>query len=55
MQTLPIEIYSMLRRQISPEINALSALMFVTVLGLLVIMNVSDIRKNKKIAKKERF
>jgi spermidine/putrescine transport system permease protein len=48
MQTLPIAIYSMIRKQISPEINALSAIMFVVVLSMLVIMNLKDIRDNKK-------
>ena len=48
MQTLPIAIYSMIRKQISPEINALSAIMFVVVLVMLVIMNVKDIRNSKK-------
>ncbi|MDZ7548078.1 ABC transporter permease, partial [Clostridium perfringens] len=36
---LSIEIYSMARRGIKPEINALSTLMFVTVLTLLLIAN----------------
>lgn len=39
---LSIEIYSMARRGIQPEINALSTIMFVTVLVLLLIAN----RKN---------
>ena len=36
---LSIEIYSMARRGIKPEINALSTIMFVTVLTLLLIVN----------------
>jgi spermidine/putrescine transport system permease protein len=48
MQTLPVAIFSMIRRQVSPEINALSAIMFVVVLALLIIMNVKDIRDSKK-------
>ncbi|CAI3203406.1 ABC transporter permease [Clostridium neonatale] len=36
---LSIEIYSMARRGIKPEINALSTLMFITVLSLLIIVN----------------
>ena len=39
VSTLSIVIYSMARRGIKPEINALSALMFVTVLTLLLIIN----------------
>jgi spermidine/putrescine transport system permease protein len=48
MQTLPVAIFSMIRRQVSPEINALSAIMFVVVLTVLVMMNVIDIQKHKK-------
>lgn len=48
MQTLPIAIYSMIRKQISPEINALSAIMFTVVLIMLVIMNIKDIQDAKK-------
>lgn len=36
---LSIEIYSMARRGIKPEINALSTLMFITVLILLLVVN----------------
>ena len=50
MQTLPITIFSMIRKQVSPEINAISTIMFMTVLLLLLLMNLHDIRKlNKKI------
>ncbi len=48
-QTLPIYIYSMTRKRISPEINALSTLLFVAVLILLVITNVRQ-NKDKKEA-----
>lgn len=39
-QTLPIYIYSMTRKRISPEINALSTLLFGTILVLLLIINI---------------
>jgi len=52
MQTLPVAIFSMVRRQISPEINALSAIMFVVVLTILIVMNIVDIRKHKRRAAK---
>jgi len=39
VSNLSIEIYSMARRGIKPEINALSTLMFVTVLLLLFVIN----------------
>ncbi|MCL2099234.1 MAG: ABC transporter permease [Oscillospiraceae bacterium] len=48
MQTLPVAIFSMIRRQVSPEINALSAIMFLVVLILLILMNIKDIRGSKK-------
>ena len=44
---LSIEIYSMARRGIKPEINALSTLMFITVLALLLIVN-----KKQKLTEK---
>lgn len=44
-QTLPMVIYSMTKRRISPKINALSALMFVIVLTLLVVINIRQIRE----------
>lgn len=44
-QTLPITIYSMTRRKVSPEINALSTIIFVIVVIVLVVKNIID-RKN---------
>lgn len=55
-QTLPIYIYSMTRKRISPEINALSTVLFLCILVLLIIINVrqaQDERRQKK-AEKER-
>ena len=52
VQTLPVVISSMVRRRVSPEINALSTLMFVVVLTILLIMNLKDYRKEMKIRKK---
>jgi spermidine/putrescine transport system permease protein len=40
VSTLSITIYSMARRGINPKINALSTLMFVSVLTLLIVVNV---------------
>ena len=45
-QTLPITIYSMTRRKVSPEVNALSAIIFVVVLVILLVMNLSDIKRS---------
>ena len=53
-QTLPIYIYSMTRKRISPEINALSTVLFLCILVLLVIINVrqaQDERRQKKAEK----
>lgn len=38
-QTLPITVYSMTRKMVSPEINALSSLLFLLVFVLLIIIN----------------
>ena len=43
---LSIEIYSMTRRGLSPEINALSTLMFIVVLTLLIASNVIANKKD---------
>lgn len=47
-QTLPIYIYSMTRKRISPEINALSTVLFVAVLVLLIIVNIRRNDDNKE-------
>lgn len=47
-QTLPITIYSMTRRKVSPEINALSTLIFVTVVVVLVIKNIIERKAARK-------
>ncbi len=47
-QTLPITIYSMTRRKISPEINALSTLIFITVVVILIVKNILENRAAKK-------
>ncbi len=38
-QTLPIAVYSMTRKIVSPEINALSSVMFLSVFILLIVIN----------------
>ncbi len=54
-QTLPIAVYSMTRRKVSPEINALSAILFVVVLSILLLMNYKDIRAERQLAKERRL
>lgn len=48
VQNLSIHIYSLARRGINPTINALSALMFVAVLLLLLIVNIRAARDEKR-------
>ena len=52
VQTLSMTIYAMTRRRISPEINAISTLLFAVVLILLVIVNVREARQHKAEIKK---
>ena len=52
VSTLAMEIYSMARRKVSPEINAVSTLLFVVVLALLVINNIRESRMEKAAAKR---
>ena len=53
VQTLAMVIYSMTRKRISPEINALSTLLFVIVLALLTIVNLRQSRQAKVQARRE--
>ena len=48
--TLAMAIYGMTKKRVSPEINAVSTLLFVTVLALLVIVNVREARAEKAAA-----
>ena len=47
-QTLGVIIFSMTKKRISPEINALYTIMFVVVLALLLIINFRELRESKK-------
>ncbi|MFI3250847.1 MAG: ABC transporter permease [Eubacteriales bacterium] len=46
VSTLSMQIYAMTKRKISPEINAISTLLFVTVLLLLVIINLREVKQS---------
>lgn len=48
-QTLSITIFSMTRRKVSPEVNALSAIIFVVIFTVLLIMNFRDARANRAV------
>ena len=50
--TLAMTIYGMTKKRVSPEINAVSTLLFATVLILLVVVNVLEARQEKAKAKK---
>ncbi len=45
---LPVTIYSMVRKKVNPQINALSAIIFLLVLALLIGMNIAEAKKAKK-------
>lgn len=45
-QTLPISIYSMTRKIVSPEINALSTVLFLAILLLLILINIRSMKKS---------
>ncbi len=51
-QTLTIVVESMTKRRVSPEINALSTIIFVVVLLSLILINIKDAKEEK--LKKER-
>ena len=46
---LPVTIYSMVKKKVNPQINALSTIIFLIVLALLVIMNVVEARRAKRL------
>ncbi len=52
-KTLPITIYSMVRKKVNPQINALSAIVFLLVLTMLVVMNVAEARKARRTERGE--
>ena len=48
---LPTTIYAMVRKKVNPQINALSTIIFLIVLALLIIMNVVEAKRAKKVEK----
>ena len=54
VSTLSMVVYSMVRRRVSPEINALSTVMFVAVLALLIIINLRQARQDSAAAARRR-
>lgn len=52
--TLAMTIYGMTKRRITPEINAISTLLFLTVLALLLFTNVREVRQERAVDKPAR-
>ena len=51
-QTLPIRIFSMTKRRVTPDMYALSTLIFLAILALLIVSNVISARGDKKLSRK---
>ena len=47
-QTLPLAIFAMTRRKVSPEINAISTIIFVAALIIILVVNGKEINKKKR-------
>ncbi len=48
VQTLPIAVYSMTRKKVSPEINALSTILFLVILTVVLVSNAVGEKREKK-------
>ena len=51
-ETLPIRIFSMTKKRVTPDMYALSTLIFVAILLLLILLNVSQVRGEKRMRNK---
>ncbi|MCM1363633.1 MAG: ABC transporter permease [Faecalibacterium sp.] len=51
-ETLPIRIFSMTKKRVTPDMYALSTLIFVSILLLLILFNVSQIKGEKRMRNK---
>ena len=51
-QTLPIAIFSMTKKRIKPDMYALSALVFLSILVLLILYNIAQSKSEQKYKKK---
>lgn len=50
-ETLPIRIFSMTKKRVTPDIYALSTLIFIAVLALLILSNITSAKDEKKKSK----
>ena len=46
-QTLPLKIFAMTKKTVKPDMYALSTLIFITVLVMLLIVNITQIRQER--------
>ena len=51
--TLAMRIYSMTKKRITPEVNAVSTLLFLSVLALLVLNNVREVRQERRAERQD--
>ena len=51
-QTLPIYIYSQTKNRVTPDMNALCAIIFITILILLLVRNFAADRQNRRSVRK---
>ena len=51
-QTLPIAIFSMTKKRIKPDMYALSAIVFLSILILLILYNIAQSKSEQKLKKK---
>ena len=51
--TLAVEIYTMVKKPVTPEINALSTLMFICVFALLLTVNIRQVRQENAAARRK--
>lgn len=52
-QTLPIVIYSMTKKRVKPDMYALSAIIFVSILILLILYNIAQVKSEEKANQKQ--
>ena len=55
VQTLSMTIYAMTRKRISPKINAVSTLLFVSVIVLLIIINIREMHQEEREKKRAKL
>lgn len=53
-ETLPIRIYSMTKKRVTPDMYALSTLIFVTILVLLLVSNFTSSKNKKQMSRKKK-